>query len=124
MRVHHAIVTHHLPLYFPEAERYLHSTRAEWFTELLLLTPCPARPLERPEPSRWQPLRLQFEFDTDLRASWYRLEREDGIDTYAASKHAALVMGHRLRAVSLERGDLHHCVVETSQNFPRVSVHR
>jgi len=35
-------VTHHLPLYFPEAERYLHSSRAEWFTELLLLTPCPA----------------------------------------------------------------------------------
>ena len=42
VRLHHAIVTHHLPMYFPEAERYLHSTRAEWFTELLLLTPCPA----------------------------------------------------------------------------------
>lgn len=42
VRLHHAILTHHLPMYFPEAERYLHSTRAEWFTELLLLTPCPA----------------------------------------------------------------------------------
>jgi len=42
VRLQHAIVTHHLPLYFPEAERYLHSSRAEWFTDLLLLTPCPA----------------------------------------------------------------------------------
>ena len=41
VRVQHSIITHHLPLYFPEAERYLHSSRAEWFTELLLFTPCP-----------------------------------------------------------------------------------
>jgi transposase len=41
VRLQHAIVTHHLPLYFPEAERYLHRSRAEWFTDLLLLTPCP-----------------------------------------------------------------------------------
>jgi len=42
VRLYHAIVTHHLPLYFPEAERYLHSSRAEWFTDLLRWTPCPA----------------------------------------------------------------------------------
>jgi len=42
VRLYHSIVTHHLPLYFPEAERYLHSTRAEWWTQLLLLVPCPA----------------------------------------------------------------------------------
>ena len=42
VRLQHAIVTHHLPLYFPEAERYLHSSRAEWFTNVLRLTPCPA----------------------------------------------------------------------------------
>jgi transposase len=42
VRLQHAIVTHHLPMYFPEAERYLHSSRAEWFTELLLFAPCPA----------------------------------------------------------------------------------
>ena len=41
VRLQHSLVTHHLPLYFPEAERYLHSSRAEWFTELLLFTPCP-----------------------------------------------------------------------------------
>ena len=42
VRLQHAIVTHHLPLYFPEAERYRHSSRAEWFTDVLRLTPCPA----------------------------------------------------------------------------------
>lgn len=42
VRVQHSLMNHYLPLYFPEAERYTHSSRAAWFTELLLLTPCPA----------------------------------------------------------------------------------
>ena len=42
VRLQHSLLTHHLPLYFPEAERYLHSSRAEWFTALLLFAPCPA----------------------------------------------------------------------------------
>jgi hypothetical protein len=42
VRVYHSIVTHHLPLFFPEAERYLHASRANWFPEVLRLTPCPA----------------------------------------------------------------------------------
>ena len=29
VRLYHSIVTHYLPLYFPEAERYLHTPRAE-----------------------------------------------------------------------------------------------
>jgi len=36
------IATHYLPLYFPEAEQYSHSSRAEWFTQLLILAPCRA----------------------------------------------------------------------------------
>lgn len=42
VQLHHTIFTHYLPLYFPEAERYCHNSRAEWFTQLLLLAPCPA----------------------------------------------------------------------------------
>jgi transposase len=42
VRVYHSIVTHHLPLFFPEAEPYLHTSRANWFPEVLRLTPCPA----------------------------------------------------------------------------------
>jgi len=42
VRLYHSIVTHFLPLYFPEAEAYMGTSRAEWFIHLLLLTPCPA----------------------------------------------------------------------------------
>ena len=42
----HRLLTHYLPLYFPEAERYQHSSRAEWWTRLMLLAPCPAAVLK------------------------------------------------------------------------------
>jgi transposase len=38
----HRIQTHYLPLYFPEAERFLNSTRSEWFFALLDRFPVPA----------------------------------------------------------------------------------
>jgi transposase len=41
-RIYHALVTHHLPIFFPEAERYLHSSRASWGISLLQFAPCPA----------------------------------------------------------------------------------
>jgi transposase len=40
-RVQHSIATHYLPLYFPEVQRYLCSSRAEWFSEFLLRFPNP-----------------------------------------------------------------------------------
>lgn len=45
-RLQHSIMTHFLPLYFPEAELYANSTRAAWYTQLLLLTPCPSAVLK------------------------------------------------------------------------------
>jgi transposase len=42
VKVQHSIVNHYLPLYFPEAEKYLHSTRALWFSSFLLHFPVPA----------------------------------------------------------------------------------
>ena len=42
VRLYHALVTHHLPLFFPEAAAYLHSSRATWGTSLLHFAPCPA----------------------------------------------------------------------------------
>jgi transposase len=41
-RVQHSIITHFLPLYFPEAEKYMTSTRAEWFSDFLSAFPIPA----------------------------------------------------------------------------------
>jgi transposase len=34
-------MNHYLPLYFPEARKYFHSSRAEWFSNLLYAFPCP-----------------------------------------------------------------------------------
>jgi hypothetical protein len=42
VRLYHALVTHHLPVFFPEAAAYLHSSRATWGTSLLHFAPCPA----------------------------------------------------------------------------------
>lgn len=40
-RCHHSLVNHALPLFFPEMERYLHTSRSEWFCRLLLVFPTP-----------------------------------------------------------------------------------
>lgn len=41
-RVLHRLLTHYLPLYFPEAQTYHHSARSEWLFRLLLAFPTPA----------------------------------------------------------------------------------
>ena len=42
VRIQHSILTHYLPLYFPEAEKYMKSRRAQWFTHLIERYPCRA----------------------------------------------------------------------------------
>ncbi len=42
VRVQHAIFTHYVPLYFPEVQKYFHSSRALWFSSLLLKFPTPS----------------------------------------------------------------------------------
>lgn len=41
-KVLHAIVNHHLPLYFPEMQRYWQTTRIEWWLRFMLEFPTPA----------------------------------------------------------------------------------
>jgi len=41
-RIQHSLLTHFLPLYFPEMDRYWHTTRADWFIRFLLRFPIPA----------------------------------------------------------------------------------
>jgi len=38
----HRILTHYLPLYFPEAERFRGNTRSDWFLALLEAFPTPS----------------------------------------------------------------------------------
>jgi transposase len=40
-RVQHSLLNHYLPLYFPEAERFLCNSRASWFARLLIEFPTP-----------------------------------------------------------------------------------
>lgn len=41
-RLQHSLMNHYLPLYFPEAESFLCTTRAGWFARLLIEFPTPA----------------------------------------------------------------------------------
>lgn len=41
-RTPHRLLTHYLPLYFPEIERHYHASRSEWLLELLRAFPTPA----------------------------------------------------------------------------------
>jgi hypothetical protein len=40
-RCYHSLVNHYLQLFFPEMERFLHTSRAEWFCRFLLKFPSP-----------------------------------------------------------------------------------
>jgi len=40
-RLQHSILNHYVPLYFPEAEKFLRTTRAGWFGKLLIEFPTP-----------------------------------------------------------------------------------
>jgi len=42
VRVYHTLMTHYLPLYFPEAEPFIASSRSEWFLDVFLVAPIPA----------------------------------------------------------------------------------
>ena len=40
-RVLHSLLTHYLPIYFPEMERYFHASRAQWLARTLTRFPTP-----------------------------------------------------------------------------------
>jgi transposase len=48
-RLQHSLLNHYLPLYFPEAERFLCTTRAGWFARLLIEFPTPQAVTSLPE---------------------------------------------------------------------------
>jgi transposase len=45
-RIQHSIMTHFLPLYFPEVQKYYCTSRAQWFSSLLLRFPSPSTVLK------------------------------------------------------------------------------
>jgi hypothetical protein len=45
-RLQHSLLTHYLPICWPEFDRYWHSSRADWFVSFLLRFPTPGTVLE------------------------------------------------------------------------------
>ena len=45
-KIYHSLMTHYLPLYFPEAECFIASSRSEWFLDVFRFAPCPAAVLK------------------------------------------------------------------------------
>ena len=48
-RVYHSLVNHYLPLYFPEIEKYLCSSRGIWLIQFLLVFPTPLSITQHPK---------------------------------------------------------------------------
>jgi transposase len=48
-RCQHSLLNHYLTLYFPEMERYFHTSRAEWFCRFLLKYPTPQSITRHPQ---------------------------------------------------------------------------
>lgn len=47
-KVQHAIINHHVPLYFPEMHKYWTSTRNEWWVKFMIEFPTPAHVRQHP----------------------------------------------------------------------------
>ncbi len=62
-RTQHRLLTHYLPLYFPEIERYYHASRSEWLLAFLQVSP---RPLSL-QVSRWKTLSSKLGLLSDAR---------------------------------------------------------
>jgi transposase len=45
-KIYHSLMTHYLPLYFPEAECFIASSRSEWFLDVFRFAPCPTAVLK------------------------------------------------------------------------------
>lgn len=80
VRVQHSIMNHYLPLYFPEAEKYFHSSRALWFTSFLLHFPTPS-------------MVLKYSFDEFMEVAWKisgRKVNKEGwlLDFYETARHS------------------------------------
>lgn len=44
--IYNALMTHYLPIYFPEAKPYMCTSRSTWLIRLLAMTPCPSAVLK------------------------------------------------------------------------------
>lgn len=91
-RVQHSLMTHYLPLYFPEAEPFLSNPRGEWFLEVLRVAPCPSAVLQyskRTFVKKFTASGGHFTSRQSLVASYYEIAKESVGIPIAADSQAA-----------------------------------
>ncbi len=93
-RAYHSLMTHYLPLYFPEAEPFLSNPRGEWFLEVMRIAPCPSTVLQytkRTFVKRFTAAGGHFTSRQSLVASYYEIAKESvGIPVAADSQAAQM----------------------------------
>jgi len=89
-RVYHSLMTHYVPLYFPEAEPFLSNPRCEWFLEVMRIAPCPSAVLQYGKKTfvkRFTAVGGHFTSRQSLVASYYESAKESvGIPVAADSQ--------------------------------------
>jgi len=89
-RLQHSLMNHYLPLYFPEAERFLCTTRAGWFARLLIAFPTPASIIALPEAefvvTAAKMLRTKHSKESVLRSFYAKAKESVGIPVILESQ--------------------------------------
>jgi transposase len=128
-RVYHSLMTHYLPLYFPEAEPFLSNPRGEWFLEVLRVAPCPSAVLLHKKSSfvkKFTASGGHFTSRQSLVASYYEMAKESvGIPVAADSKAAQMFQltveqYMELTKVRRELQELIHAQLEQNVDYQRL----
>lgn len=114
--VQHSIMNHYLPLYFPEAEKYYHSSRAQWFTSLLSHFPTPGSI-------------AKYSFDEFVKAAWdvsgRKVNKKSWLfDFYQTSQQSiALPVDENSQAVAMFRTILeeHQYLCQLMRNLENIA---
>lgn len=89
-RLQHSLMNHYLPLYFPEAERFLCTTRAGWFARMLIAFPTPASIIALPEAefvvTAAKMLRTKHSKESVLRSFYAKAKESVGIPVILESQ--------------------------------------
>jgi transposase len=102
-RLQHSLLNHYLPLYFPEAERFYHSSRSRWLAEMLLEFPTPASitafSLNEFIARAW-PLARRRVNKTEMLTEFYRMAEESiavpvSIDSHAIEMFRSVLRRYR-----------------------------
>lgn len=100
-KVLHAIANHHLPLYFPEMQRYWQTTRIEWWLRFMLEFPTPAHVRELSQEAfvrqAWELVGRKVEKTAKLNEIWQMAEHS------AALPHAPGCLAVETFRVSLRQ---------------------